>query len=201
MPCSFFAQIRDRQPQGSSRGWSKLWIIGAVKDWDGLKECCGVEEIHVVFVLFGDICNIGEIVNLIKEAGKLAVVHVDLIAGLASKEIAVDFIRQYTGADGIISTKPGMIRRAKELNMHTVMRFWMLDSLSFETAEKQLIQARPDFVEILPGLMPKIIGRMMQTVRVPVIAGGLITDKDDVMTALGAGAIAVSTTNPHVWRM
>ena len=35
----------------------------------------------------------------------------------------------------------------------------------------------------------------------PVIAGGLITDKEDVTGALGAGAVAVSTTNPAVWAM
>ena len=30
---------------------------------------------------------------------------------------------------------------------------------------------------------------------------GLITDKEDVTGALGAGAVAVSTTNPAVWAM
>jgi glycerol uptake operon antiterminator len=35
----------------------------------------------------------------------------------------------------------------------------------------------------------------------PVIAGGLISDKEDIISALGAGAIAVSSTNPAVWNM
>ena len=35
----------------------------------------------------------------------------------------------------------------------------------------------------------------------PVIAGGLISDKEDVMGALGAGAAAVSTTNQKVWEL
>ena len=37
--------------------------------------------------------------------------------------------------------------------------------------------------------------------RVPVIAGGLITDKEDIMDALGAGAVSISTTNQSVWFM
>lgn len=35
----------------------------------------------------------------------------------------------------------------------------------------------------------------------PVLAGGLIADKEDVMAALRAGAMAISTTNQQVWLM
>ncbi len=176
-------------------------VIAAIKDMDGLEQCCRVPDIKVVFILYGDICNIADIVRKIKEAGKIAIVHVDLIAGLSCKEVAVDFIRQHSGADGIISTKPSMIRRAKELGLYTVMRFFVLDSLSFENIEKQLVSVKPDFIEVLPGVMPKIIRRVSKRVRTHLIAGGLISDKEDVMAALDAGAIAVSSTNQKVWLM
>ena len=176
-------------------------VIAAVKDMEGLEQCCQTEEIKVVFILFGDICNIEAIVERVKEADKTAMVHMDLVQGLSAKEIAVDFIRQQTGADGIISTKPAMIRRAKELGMHTVMRFFILDSMAFENIQKQMSVARPDTIEILPGLMPKIIHRICRLVKVPVIAGGLISEKEDVVAALAAGAISVSSTNPRVWEM
>lgn len=41
-------------------------VIAAVKDMGGLDACCAREEIKVVFILFGDICNIGSIVRQIK---------------------------------------------------------------------------------------------------------------------------------------
>ncbi len=176
-------------------------VIAAVKDTDGLEKCCRMEEIKVIFILYGDICSIDGIVRRVRECGKLAFVHVDLITGLGAKEIAVDFIRQQTGADGIISTKPAMIRRAKELGMHTVMRFFILDSMAFENIEKQLAVVRPDFIEILPGVMPKIIQKICRMVRTQVIAGGLITDKEDIVAALNAGAFSVSSTNQDVWGM
>lgn len=34
-----------------------------------------------------------------------------------------------------------------------------------------------------------------------VLYGGLISDKEDVMAALKAGAIAISSTNEKVWKM
>ncbi|MDO5418098.1 MAG: glycerol-3-phosphate responsive antiterminator [Lachnospiraceae bacterium] len=176
-------------------------VIAAIKDMDGLEKCCRLQDIKVIFILYGDICNIPEIVRQVRESGKLAIVHVDLIAGLSPKEIAVDFIQKHTKADGIISTKPTMIRRAKELGMYTVMRFFILDSMAFENIEKQLGIVKPDFIEILPGVMPKIIRKVCKKVRIQVIAGGLITDKEDIMAALGAGAISVSSTNQKVWMM
>ena len=176
-------------------------LIAAVKDMKGLAACCELDEIKVVFVLFGDICSIDDIVKRIKDSGKLAMVHVDLINGLSAKEIAVDFIRKYTEADGIITTKPALIKRGRELELYTVLRYFLLDSMALENIRLQQRMVNPDFIEILPGVMPKIIGRICRSSKTPIIAGGLITDKEAVMGALGAGAIAVSTTNQNVWRM
>ena len=61
-------------------------IIAAVKNMDDLKICCSLEDIRVVFILFGDVCSIREIVQQIKDSGKVAMVHIDLISGLSSKD-------------------------------------------------------------------------------------------------------------------
>ena len=38
-------------------------IIAAVKNMDDVENCCRIEEIKVVFILFGDICSLEEIIN------------------------------------------------------------------------------------------------------------------------------------------
>lgn len=43
-------------------------IIAAIKNMDDLELCCSLEEIRVVFVLFGDICTIRTIVKRLKDA-------------------------------------------------------------------------------------------------------------------------------------
>lgn len=176
-------------------------VIAAVKDMEGLEKCVRLEDIKVVFILFGDICSIPEIVSRVKSAGQMAVVHVDLIGGLSSREIAVDFIKNNTEADGIISTKPALIKRGRELSLFTVMRYFLIDSMALENIRSQQSGVRPDVLEILPGLMPDIIRKICQTSRTPVIAGGLVTDKKSVMAALSAGALCVSSTNQDVWMM
>ena len=175
-------------------------VIAAVKDETGLKECL-YSESQIIFLLFGDICSVGRYVEIAKSAGKMVFVHMDLINGLGNKEVAVDFIREHTGVDGIISTKPQLVKRAKELGLFGILRIFVIDSMAFGNIEKQCASLVPDAVEILPGLMPKIIKKLCITVNVPIIAGGLISDKEDVMNALNAGAVAISVTNQRVWFM
>ena len=179
-------------------------IIAAVKDDDGLEKAL-TEDVEIIFVLYGDICTIPEIVRKIKKADKVAMVHVDLITGLNnSKDVCLDFIRNNTEADGIITTKSNLIAHARELELNTVLRYFILDSLALQNIEKQAKSSgiKPDIIEFLPGIvLPKMIRRINKVSRVPIIAGGLIADKEDVMNALDAGALAISTTNETVWGM
>jgi len=175
-------------------------IIAAVKDDAGVEKCLMLSEISVVFVLYGKVSTINLIVDKIKKAGKQAVVHMDLVAGLSGKIEAVDFIATYTKADGIISTRIEQIRHAKNLGLSTVYRIFLIDTKVLDKLQSRGVEDA-DIVEILPGLMPKIIKKVSKELEVPVIAGGLISDKEDVMAALKAGAIAISSTNEKVWEM
>ena len=173
-------------------------VIPAVKEPETLDRAL-CHDGAAVFLLCGDILNIGELVDRVHRAGKQAVIHADLIAGLAPKEIAVDYLRR-CGADGIISTRQSFIRRAKELGLAAILRVFLLDSIALESLDK-IPPNLPDCLDLLPGTMPKILRRVCATAKVPVLAGGLIADKEDVMAALEAGITAISTTNQAVWDM
>lgn len=173
-------------------------VIAAVKNDAGLERCLGAES-RIVFILYGSIITIPDIVSRVRSAGKFAIVHVDLIQGLRSHEIAVDFIKKETDADGIISTRGELVSRAKALHLFTVMRFFLIDSMAYQNMSRQIGSVHPDVIEILPALMPKIVRRVVSEVHRPVIAGGLVSDREDVLSVLDAGASCVSTTNQDVW--
>ncbi len=175
-------------------------VIASVKDDAGLAAALE-SDVAVIFLLYGDVLTIRDLVARAHGAGKVVFVHLDLVDGLAAREISVDFIARNTGADGVVSTRAALTRRAKELGLMSVQRFFLLDSMAVKNIERYLGQDVSDLIEVLPGLMPKIIRRVRQVTGKPVIAGGLITDKEDVTGALGAGAVAVSTTDPAVWAM
>lgn len=173
-------------------------VVAAVKNPEQLERCIRSQS-EVMFFLCGEVGTIEDMVRRAKQADKLVIVHVDLISGLSNKESAVDFIKKYTEADGIISTRPQTIRHANSLGLFTVLRLFMLDSLALDNVEKQIGNCDPDMVEILPGLMPRIIEDICDMVSVPLIAGGLIAEKGDVVAALRAGATCVSTTKESLW--
>ncbi len=175
-------------------------IIAAVKDDDGLERCLS-SDCRAVFVLYGSVITIADIVRRVKQADRAAFVHIDLIEGLSAKEAAVDFLIERTEADGLITTKQALIRHAKARGMMTVQRFFLLDSMALSVIKRQIEQVEPDFIEVLPGGLPKIIGKITKLTPVPLIAGGLIEDKEDVVRALKAGASGISSTNGEVWDM
>ncbi len=175
-------------------------IIAAVKDSPGLEKALET-DCRMIFLLYGDVCTVGKLVEKIKTSGKLAMVHLDLIDGLSSKDVAVSFLRENTRADGIISTKPALVKAAKEQGLLAIQRFFLIDSRALANFQKYTEMNVADMIEILPATMPKIIRKITQSCRLPVIAGGLISDKEDIMLALQNGEAAVSSTNEDVWTM
>jgi len=73
--------------------------------------------------------------------------------------------------------------------------------LSYKNSLKYAREIKPDFVEILPGAMPKIIKRFLYNYNCNLIASGIIMDKEDVILALKAGAVAISTTKSEIWSL
>lgn len=173
-------------------------VIAAVKDCEGLKQACQ-SKVKVIFILFGDILSLEDLISLAKRKGKIVLVHMDLIEGLDNKEISAKYIKDFTKADGIISTKSNVIKAGKELGLITVQRFFMLDSMAVEKAYKHMNNTFADAFEILPGIMPKIIKKISSYSTRPIIAGGLITDNEDLYFALESGATAISTTKRSLW--
>ena len=62
-------------------------------------------------------------------------------------------------------------------------------------------QIMPDCIELMPGLITPVVGRLAKKLSLPVIAGGLIETKEQVMTLLSAGACGVSTSCEALWRI
>ena len=61
-------------------------VIPAVKEPETLDRAL-CHDGAAVFLLCGDILNIGELVDRVHRAGKQAVIHADLIAGLAPRRL------------------------------------------------------------------------------------------------------------------
>lgn len=175
-------------------------VIASIKNDSDLDHILA-ESCPVVFVLFGNVMTIADIVARLKNAGRHVFVDVDLVDGFASKPVVVDFLAQHTEADGVLSSKSAMVKHAKEVGLFAIHRLFLVDSFSYNNVPRQIASSGADAIEMLPGCMPRVISWVKQDTDLPLIAGGLVCDKEDVVNALGAGAVAIASSNHDVWRM
>lgn len=170
-------------------------IIAAIRSDRWSKALASPAE--VLFLLDADILTVKEKITQAHRANKILFVHMDLAEGIGRDRSGLQFLAA-CGVDGIISTKAGLIRTAKDLGILTVQRFFALDSQGMDSVQEMLRQANPHFMEIMPGVIPKIIARFSSG-HIPVIAGGLIETKAEITAALNSGATAISTGAPRLW--
>ena len=176
-------------------------VLPAVRDEDGLRKALHADQ-DILFVLHSDLLALDATVGSILKAGKMPFIHLDMVQGLAPNLVVLDYFLQHFRREcGVITTKPGMARKAKDLGLPVIQRYFMLDSLSVESAAEGIARNGQDAIEIMPGILPRIITHLSHQTQVPIIAGGLIQQASDVEKILASGAIAVSTSRPALWAL
>ena len=102
------------------------------------------------------------------------------------------------GRDGVKLTTAG-----KELLPHVRYTLKAEERLQQEISRISDVRAGVLHVGVFSSVgcnwMPEILRRICRSVPTPVVAGGLLSQKKDVLAALDAGAVAVSTTDEALW--
>ncbi|YCA45830.1 glycerol-3-phosphate responsive antiterminator [Bacillus sp. JZ8] len=148
-------------------------------------------------------CYLGHlkgIARAVQEHDKKLIFHVDLISGLKHDEHAVDFLCQEIKPAGIISTRLNVILKAKQKGVYAIQRVFLLDSQALEKSFAVINKGKPDYIELLPGVVPHLIKEVKEKTNTPVLAGGLIRAEHEIKKALEAGAAAVTTSNEELWK-
>ncbi len=148
-------------------------------------------------------CHISMLKSMVgdaKQCGKKVLLHADLIHGLKNDEYAAEFLCQIIRPAGLISTRANVILKTKQNGLLAIQRMFLLDSNALDKNYALIERTRPDYIEVLPGLMPHIISEVREKTGIPIFAGGLIRTVQEVESAVMAGAIAVTTSNHQLWQ-
>lgn len=173
-------------------------IIASVKSKEDL-EISLTSNSNIVFLLTGNLMTMAGYINQLQRAGKLVFLHLDFIDGLSNSRSAIRFVAEHWKPTGIITTKSNVVKLANELGLMTIQRIFLLDRTAVSKGIDMVSSCKPDAVEILPGVIPKVIDDLSRTLDFPIIAGGLISEIEEIHDALEAGALAVSSGNPDMW--
>ena len=156
---------------------------------------------NITFVLTGNIITTKGYIEQLNKAGKMTFVHLDFIDGLSNTRSAITYIAKIWKPMGIITTKSNLIKYAKEEGLMTIQRLFLIDRNALKKGIEIAHQCKPDAIEVLPGLMPSVIDELTGLTNLPIIAGGLISNKEEILNGLEAGALAISSGDPKLWNL
>jgi len=155
-------------------------------------------DVDMIFLLHSNIMTVHQHIREIHSVGKKAFIHVDFAEGIGKDRYGLEFLAKL-GVDGVLTTRTNIVKAAKEYDLITVQRFFIVDSHSLGTSVDSIKISKPDIIEIMPGILTKKIKEFAEKTNMPIVAGGLIETLDEVRAALDAGATVVSTGEAQLW--
>ena|SRR5690625_63921 len=177
---------------------SKNPIIASITDENDFQKALE-SKANIIILIQADINSLKSAVEQVAKTNKIVFVHMDLIKGLKRDESSIRFLAEQIGIDGIVTTHANLIRVAKNHNLLTIQRVFILDSASIDQGIRLINNAQPDAVEVLPGVVVPHISEQLAEIPQTIIAAGLINTKEEINHILKNGAEGISSSSSKLW--
>ncbi len=194
-------QGEGREPHPSVASWFTRPVIPVL--WQGPRQ----EDLANASLVFLQGCELADLPTLLSEFSTPALarlpvlVHIDLLAGLASDEAGLRHLSTLKRITGIITVRPHIIAAARRMGFASVLLLFLQDGRAVERGLHVAEQTRPDAIELVPGVAALEMAREFSQLSIPRIAGGLIRTPELAQQLLASGYSAVSTSDPALWAM
>jgi len=173
-------------------------IIPGIRNLNDLEDALKSTS-PIIFLLTGSILDLEDISSRAKEAKKVLMINVDLLEGIASDRKGIEFLAKKGFCDGIISTKTNAIRAAMKENLLAIQRVFLIDSGVLRSIRDFVESSSPpDAFEILPAIAAPYFIENVHS-KALIIAGGLITKKEEVDALFEKGVRGISTSAKDLW--
>lgn len=169
--------------------------VRRIKDFEKLLK----SDHKIIILLETRIALLANLVKYAKQFDKQFIVHLDLINGLKVDQYGMELLVHHMKVDGVISTRGNIISMAKKNGLVAIQRMFAIDSSAIRKNIELVNKTKPDYIEVLPGIIHPIIQEISEQTETPVIAGGLIRSTEDIELALNHGAVAITTSRKELW--
>ncbi|MFA1512822.1 glycerol-3-phosphate responsive antiterminator [Priestia aryabhattai] len=174
-------------------------LIASIKSPKNLEQFLET-EIRAAFLLTGNISVIKRYVDLLKQHNRMVFLHIEKIPGISYDREGLKFLAKFVKPTGIVTTKSSLINYAKQEGLVAIQRLFLVDTDAVAQGLKTVQDIKPDALELMPGLIPEMIEKIVKKTNIPIITGGLIQHESHIQAALKAGATAVSTGKSWLWK-
>ncbi|WP_243633142.1 glycerol-3-phosphate responsive antiterminator [Paenibacillus xerothermodurans] len=173
-------------------------VIASITEADQITDALasGVRRVNL---MAGTINNLKPIIERLHDVGKQVFVHIEMVGGIGRDASSIQYLAEVFKADGIVTTKSNAVAAAKQAGIRSIQRCFAIDSAAVETAVRMINKCGPDEVELMPGLMPRVIREVKGKITQPLIVGGLIRHDEEIRLALENGADFVSIGDSRFW--
>lgn len=156
---------------------------------------------RAIYLLTGTPLTLPGMLVRARERGKVCLINIDFVEGLARDRHAVEFLAATYHVDGVVSTRLEALKAAAAFGLITVQRTFAIDSAAVTAVQKCLAQFVPDAIEVLPAMAaPKVAKRLHAThPKLMMIGGGLIENVTEIEALIAAGVNSVSVSDERLW--
>ncbi|MDB5617749.1 glycerol-3-phosphate responsive antiterminator [Tardiphaga sp.] len=157
-------------------------------------------EAEISIVANFELRKLRSVIQSLLDADKYPIVNIDSCDGLSQDKGGIDYLAEI-GAKGLVSTRVATVQRAKKSGLVAVQKVFVTDRSTFPRSVAALEQSEPNLVQLMPAPMLSLISASSRKAMPPIMASGFICGRDDIVTALANGAVAVSTSDKKLWRL
>ncbi|HZH93300.1 MAG TPA: glycerol-3-phosphate responsive antiterminator [Tissierellaceae bacterium] len=148
-----------------------------------------------IFMMTGNIFNLRQISKKAHNKGKNIYIYIDAIQGFSKDSWGLEFISKNIEIDGIITSKPELMEQSKEMGIFTLGRFSVYNEYKLGYTIEKIKETRPHCAIVLPGVLPKLIVKIIAETRIPLISSGFLDNREAVIECLESGAAGISTVH------
>jgi len=174
-------------------------VIPAISTYGKLKTFLSSEKSYGLLMDF-QLAELEKVVASMHEHNKKALIHLDLIKGLASDQYGAIHCIQNLKVHGIITSRPRVIPICKKRQVLGILRIFLKDRHSLSQSLNLIRETDPDVIEVLPQ-MPHILPYITKQVNKPILMGGLITSATQIEQCINHGAAAITTSSCDLWTL
>lgn len=179
--------------------FSEGQMIASVSTIESFQYAVTCEHISCVMLKFGDIETIGELIASAHWHKKIVIAHLDAIKGVAKDQCGVKFLAKL-GVDCLNTTKPQLIGAIRGAGVIAIQVMFLVDGEALKAGIESINKNKPDAVIVMPMSIPGGIIREMSTkTKVALIAGGLLTQKEEIDEAAAKGFCSLVTSRRELW--